>query len=360
MIVDCLFGINHISVVSNNPEYGNLGHGVVIEATSSDEEYCLPISLNESEGGASIVLCSGWESGSNEANFVSAFYLLRIGCKNGKVQAKCVKGSDKWQFGTNQDGVVTVKSSSVSRSAFALYHNKEDLSESVPVKGSARADYAIAVDGAERTRVMKQVGRADGTLLVLCSHSSGVLDATAAALYSLTLQNGSVSSECVAANCGAGYEGGKADVWSFKVIDEDLVAVGPSGPCKYASMSNLLGNSVGQATSMCIATGDATPFQGRVSIDSDGISGVVSKRVSLVVKRNEEAVMLFKDAELVKVNGSYAFSRKWAPDEKSSGLHMIRVFAICKKFIGKCWWSLMMVWYNAVDCTDIILHSRRR
>ena len=99
----CLFGGNNITVFSNNPQHGNLSHGRLLEV--SDGEPCsLGLDVNaQSSGGSTLVLCSGWEPGMDQAAYMLAVYMLRTG-SDSTCNAKLIAGQDKWKFSANGDG----------------------------------------------------------------------------------------------------------------------------------------------------------------------------------------------------------------------------------------------------------------
>ena len=352
LLPDCMFGTNHLCLITNDPRYGNLSHGLHGKGEEDGSVSPLPLSVNGGDGSsAAILLCSGWEPGADEAKFVTGFYLVRVGHINEKLEAKFVKGEDKWKFGYNDEAVVTVEG--VRRSVYGFYHNRDNvLSDISTVKGQAMSHQCQTIKGEEETIIMSSVNNQRGVLLVMCSNSSGTVNATAAAVYMLTLCDGSVKSECVSDDHGDTYREAKSDLWTFQILNNTLIVSGPSGPCRYGFISNLFndGSQSGSTTApACLATGQPEPIRGAVSVTDKGLTGQMSKRAPVLVKRNEEATFVFEAGDLVETDGGYAFHREWTKEEQAVGLHLIRVYAVCKHATGHC--HLMLF-----ECNNYFFH----
>ncbi|ELU12329.1 hypothetical protein CAPTEDRAFT_189472 [Capitella teleta] len=315
LVIDCMFGTNHISLISNMRHHGNLSHGVVFEIPTGEDEVCVPLSVNGgSGGGAGVLLCSGWKSGANEATFMTALYLIRLGAKANKLQVKCVRGQDSWTFGFNSDGVITVKGE--TRSVCALYHNRDNVLTNIPVKGQAKAGRA---QGGGSVLLLNNIASQSGTFLVLCSHSDGTEDSTTAALYRLSLSNGEITAETMTTNTGVAYSG-SADAWNFQLNSGGLVVNGPTGQCRYGFISNLTSGSVEDITDEVV--------KGRVEVTADGVKGYISERADITVKRNTSILSEFKGSALEQIGDKFSFH--WQPTERAEGLHLIRVFVHSK------------------------------
>ena len=105
---ELLFGENHVSVFSNNPQHGNLQHGKYIQGSDqADVATKLWLDVND-HGGSSVVLCGGWEAGMDSATFVTALYMIRTGSDT-TCSPKLIAGEDKWTFDTDDSGCLQVK-----------------------------------------------------------------------------------------------------------------------------------------------------------------------------------------------------------------------------------------------------------
>ena len=339
LIPECMFGTNHIAVLSNDARYGNLGHGVMVESLSEEGATRLPVNVNgswngEHGAGSTLVLCSGWESEIGEARFVSAVYVIRSGSEENKLQTSLLSGDDSWTFAARDDGMLTVTGS--GRYRYAVYHNRDNLIKDVGVK--SRSFSTQAVTGSAEIELVEISGDKHCAMLVLCSHSSGVEDATIASLYLVSFSVGNVKSVLINHIKGSDYKTDAADLWSFEVTNQRLRIRGPDGPCRLAFLSNLHTNDVSNFDQRgCLATGEDEPIRGAVEIDNSELRGWVSCPSAVMVTVNEHKRFRFREEELKEVGKKWAFQHKWDDCEKRPGISLVRIFAVRKHISGKSW-----------------------
>ena len=339
LVPDCLFGSNHVTILSNDARYGNLSHGILVEGSAEKSTTVLPVNVNGSQtgnhgAGSTLVLCSGWESRVDDAQFVSAVYMVRSGFKDNKLQSSLIKGDDKWAFVAGDDGMLMI--AGVGRSRYAVYHNRDNLVENVGVR--SRSFSTQVLTGTEAKELVEMSADKHFVMLVLCSHSSGIEDATAASLYLVSCSNGNIKSVFINGRKGSDYKPNIMDLWSFEVTNQRLWIHGPDGPCRIAFVSNLHGNDFGCFDQHgCLATGEDEPIRGAVAIDNGEAKGWVSRQSAVLVTVNEHKEFWFQGSELKTVVGrkKWAFQHKWEKREKKPGISLVRIFAVRKNFLGK-------------------------
>ena len=337
LIPECMFGNNHVAFLCNDARYGNLTLGVLVEGLSADTTK-LPVNVNgaksEHGAGATLVICGGWESGVSDSTFICATYLIRSGFRENHCQAILLKGEDKWTFHSNGEGSLCVESP--GKSLFAVYHNRGQNLECSPSQhGTAKAFHTQALNGVESTEILRNANSANGVLLVLCSNTSGKEDASCAALYMLSIAGGKLQPILVGEIKGSTYQHADGDQWKFELFGGSVCAVGPSGPCRYAFISNLPANGAKESNQEgCLATGEDERVRGAVTISNEAVTGWTSKRCTVLVKDNEKVLFVFASDQLVQECEKFAFHRKWTDDEKSIGLHLMRVYVLRKLVKG--------------------------
>ena len=323
-IADCLFGNNHLMILTNDSKYTNLRNGVFGELDGSGV-YKLPINLNQSA--LMLFLCSGLEG----PTLISSLYMIRTGFKDNKFQAKCLKGDDKFTFEGDQ-GHLFVRG--VKDSKYGLFYNQDNL------KGETEHVYVChsqSLDGAEPVSLLYNLA-GHATLIILCSNSNGSEDATAASVYVLSINEGKiVTSAHLSGSHGDSYK--KADLWTFEAVSNTLTVKGPKGPCRYAVMSNIksskeeLSRTVKQGS--CLASGEQTKVMGKVDITSENVSGNVSKSSNICIMFDHKVVKIISSKDLSKSGSGFQFKHEWTEDQKEVGYHIVRAFAIRKHVKSK-------------------------
>ena len=336
LIPECMFGTNHIAVLSNDARYGNLDHGVTVDSLPEEGATRLPVNVNgswsgEHGAGSTLVLCSGWESEISDARFVSAVYVIRSGWKENKLQSSLLSGDDSWTFAAEGDGTLTVTGS--GRYRYAVYHNRDNLVQDVGV--TSRSFSTQSLMGSAGIELVIS-GDKHCAMLVLCSHSSGVEDATVASLYLVSCSIGNVKSVLINHVKGSDYKTDAKDLWSFEVTNQRLRIRGPDGPCRVAFLSNLRTNDVSNFDQRgCLATGEDEPIRGAVAIDNNELRGWVSRPSAMLVTVNELKRFWFREQELKAVGKKWAFRHKWNDGEKTPGVSLVRIFAVRNHISGK-------------------------
>ena len=327
LIAECMFGSNHVAVLSNNPHHGNLGHGVYLQGDEGSQSLLLDVNgSRDGVGGAgcTLVLCSGWESGVDCANMVHAAYMLRSGYKDDVIQKVLLRGDDKWEFSAN-GSILEVEGP--NRSTFAVYHNREGFMEGSG-DGVCRAWHTETMDGSDSTEIAGEVDQS-GLFLILCSHSSGVEDSTAAAMYIVSITDGTVVMTEPYIQSGQMY-GSTDDLWKFEITRSTLKATGPKGPCRYAVMSNLKKSDQSQQPSLgrCLATGLNEPNRGAATINEESVIGWLTGQHEVIIKIDGKPITSFPAALLKQDGDKFAFHRAWESAEKTHGMYMVAVYCV--------------------------------
>ena len=343
----CMFGSNDIALISNNPLHGNNSHGVVIQGADDGSDVDLPINVNGAStvhgAGCTLILVTGFESGTGDAKVVSALYMVRSGHKEDHAQASVVHGDDKWKFVAKCGG--RLSGSGPSRSVYGIYHNRDNLDYDdgkVVISGHATACHSQSLSGDEETVILKGI-RGKFAAAVLCSNGSGSENNTRAAVYLLIVKEDEVVKSVIkTSNAG--------DVWKFKVKQDTVVAHGGTGPTRYGVISNLPSKAMSNSlltSAFCLATGEDRPVQGAVSITKEEVTGWISKPSDVVITINERVVAKYASNQLKKISEKFAFSRSFGPNEKKPGLYLVRSFAIRKHTKGK--YTLTCFYYYLSD-----------
>ncbi|CAH1253937.1 TEP1 [Branchiostoma lanceolatum] len=337
LLVDCLFGLNFACLLSNDSRWGHGGVGVVMDGPEEEGETAkLRLNVNGgSGGGTSILMCSGMVPGVDTAKAVSCMYVISSGAGENAFRTKKLfnHGEDLWKFSVDGQGVLQAAGPMSSR--YALFHNRDTF---VPTPGGqdrgAKVRHTQAYRGDSQTVLLPEC-RECGMAVVLCSSSSGPETATTASLYVLTIVtqgDQSVEATFAAGSSGKGAPE-SADQWKFAIANGTLVVEGPPLPCRYAILSNFPEEKPDDPKGRChqdscLATRESSPVRGVVSVDGKGIRGWVTAPADVVMKVNERTVAMVKNTDLASVAaGRMAFTRRWAEDETTPGLRLVRVFA---------------------------------
>lgn len=328
-IADCHSGYNHLMLLTNDSQFGNLRNGIFMKILDKEIPMLLPLSLSSNEGvdqqlssGLSLIICSGNEGES----FISALYVIRLGTSNMEFQAKIISGDDKFEFSVREDGILTVAGPTGSQ--FGIFHNRDNL----PLMPShVYVSQTQCLDGTHT--LMKNIAdQSTSTLVVLCSNSYGTQDCTISSVYHLSVNEGNLTvkelSGCHGPDCK------KSDLWTFELVGGQLLVIGPTGPCKYAVLSNIKSSRNELMSTIkqddCLATGERTKTEGTVAVTLQGITGEVSKPSIISIMMNHRTIRKISEDELLKENDMYSFSCTWREQEMVPGYHMIRVYAVRK------------------------------
>ncbi|KAL3870127.1 hypothetical protein ACJMK2_042738, partial [Sinanodonta woodiana] len=322
-----MFGSNHVMLMTNYGCYGNLKHGIYVQGPpESDKPLNLPLNVNgsldgEHGGGVTLVLCSNSEH--------SAMYMIRSGHEGDYMEMVLLSGDNIWKFSAAGGGVLQVIGA--GNSNYGIFHNRQNLTKD-GVQAEAKTYLAQAMDGGHITTLISSMP-VHATYIVMCSSSNGTEDNTAGALYHISIESSNLKeSKCMTGSHGNCYE--KFDLWTFYVSSGKLVVTGPSGPCRYALLSDSKddgngGEDVCSLTS-CLGTGEPLKIQGAVKITGDEIVGVVDRPSKIIVQEELKILKVFEADELEKVGDRYTFCRTWKEKEKTVGIHLVKIFAARK------------------------------
>lgn len=315
-----MFGTNKIMLMSNDCQYGDLSNGVLVDSPPGDDgHYRMFADSNCTDGSnCQMVLCSGGDDS-------HAVYMIRTGYKDNYLEAKPMHGDNKWKFDVNDGGEVTAEGPAGSR--FCIYSNRPDkLIEDSSLK-KPRVFLTQATDGRQLTTILDNM--AAGVLMVLCSSSHGMEDATAAAVYMITVSSKlEMSIKLLASQAGKGLS--SSDLWEFESVSGRSISVkGPANPCRYAMLSNL--PDVGMATTdqaICLGTGDPHTLQGEVLITDKLVKGIIGRPSKVCIKVNHKVIASFRPGQLKQIKDGFAFCREWKQGEITTGISLVRVFAV--------------------------------
>ncbi|KAJ8300007.1 hypothetical protein KUTeg_021526, partial [Tegillarca granosa] len=323
LLGDLMFGTNDIMLMSNDSLYGTIGHGLYIEGPRDpDESQNLPIDINAS--GNCLVLCTGAEANVDSPKAIFGAYMIRTGFKDNHLQACSFFGEDKWKFEATENGILMVKG--CGRSHYTLFHNRKEKIQ----KGEMGKPYVLqtqATEGSQRTLILSKIPEY-GQLLLLCSNSKGTENATAAAMYMVTITTDEeIEMKEIKSLKGDLYE--TADLWKVEKENGKLFIIGPPGSCKYAVISNICAEGTAKfCQDLCLATGEPRPVQGIVDINLERVIGVVDKPSKISIRVDHRRIVNFHQDDLKRLDEGWGFCRKWKEGEIIVGLHTIQVHMI--------------------------------
>ena len=326
LIGNCMFGHNHLMLMTNDYNSMTLSHGIFTE-TVYPGPASLSVNVNGPEGeqfaagGVTLVLCSGMEGGV----VCNGLYMIRSGFKDNEFQQKIIFGEDKFQFDVDRSGVLNV--TGPGKCSYGIFYNRAMS----PSSSRTLVTLTQAVDGKESEILFENV-QGNALLIILCSNSNGTEDSTAATMYFISVGNGQIlEAKEVAGQHGPSYD--KSDLWNFEICAGQLLVSGPVGPCRYAVLSNYKDGEAVQGVQNqtgCLATGEPTKLEGWVKITLTGVEGFVDRESIIVIKLDHKTVQTFKPEDLQKEKETWKFSRKWTEEERCTGIQLIRVYAVRK------------------------------
>ena len=340
LIGSCMFGNNHLMLMTNDYNSTTLSHGIFIETVYPGPAN-LPVNVNGPEGdkgkgGLTLVLCSGMEGGI----VCNSLYMIRSGFKDNKFQQKIISGEDKFKFDVDEDGVLNVTGS--GKCSYGIFYNR-GMS---PSSSRALVTLTQALDGKESEILFENI-QGYASLIVLCSNSNGTEDSTAATSYFISVGNSQILEvKEIAGQHGPSYD--KSDLWNFEIVAGQLLVSGPVGPCRYAVLSNFKDGEAVQGVQNqdgCLATGEPTKLEGQVKITLTGVEGFVDKTSRIVIKLDHKIVETFKPEDLQKEKGTWKFSRKWTEEERCVGIQLIRVYAVRKHLKSRYYFLAFRFYY---------------
>lgn len=333
LIADCLFGNNHIMFLSNKIEFGHLGHGYIIKGfENSKEPNLLHINVNGNRdgihgGGATLILCSAM----NDSKPVGAVYLIRSGHKSNVFEQTFIKGHDLWEFSVDSNGYLFVKG--CIDSIYTVYHNRKNHRPATDVSGQALSYFSDNCDGSAGTTILNvcPIGK-HAALIVFCSHSCGPEDATSASLYFIVLADKTAHVHLLAESYGEGCI--HREQWTFKVDPENcnLRVFGPSGPCRFATITNISENLLNNSdrhfiTASCLVPGAPANFKGNTKITPEEILVTVSDKCAINLFVNCLFLCRIPSEELIASDSKWIYKRSWLDDEIGIGIALVQVFA---------------------------------
>ncbi|XP_076109505.1 uncharacterized protein LOC143078527 [Mytilus galloprovincialis] len=330
LIAHCYYDSNHIMLLTNDSNYGNLRNGVFVEMQDSKSTVEFPLNVNgardEHGSGITLILCSGGKGDDS----INTLYLILSETEGNKFSAKAISGEDKYEFSVNEDGILCVSGPAGSR--FGLWHNRDNLTGTPTVTSHPFVSQTQCLDGNEAILLMENVTE-HAAIVILCSNSNGMEDSTVSSVYHLVIKDGSlVASNAISGCHGTNYK--KSDLWTFEVVGGRLLASGPTGPCRYGVLSNIIASNEELKKSckqdFCLATGESTKTKGDIDLTVEEIKGHVNKPSEICIMLDHKIIQLIPINELSQRNGSYSFKYIWKEDERDVGHYLVRVFAIRK------------------------------
>lgn len=333
LILDCLFGTNHVMFLTNQIKYGHLGHGYLIKGfENSEEPNLLHLNVNGNRdgmhgGGATLVLCSAMK----DSEPVGAVYLIRSGHKGNAFERTFIKGEDIWEFTVDNSGYLYIRGG--IDSVYTVYHNRKNHRPTTDVSGQAMSYFSENYDGSAGTTILNVYPNGKhASVLVLCSHSCGHEDATSASLYLVFLSSLTAKVYPVSDSYGEGCI--HREQWDFKVDPKSnhLRAFGPPGPCRFAIMSNINKNLFGDAKIQPVAPtflvpGIAEEFSGNVNITPEEISGNVTNKCAIHLVVNGLLICRIPPEQLTSSDSKWTFQRSWLENEVQIGIILVQIFA---------------------------------
>ncbi|VDI38996.1 Hypothetical predicted protein [Mytilus galloprovincialis] len=330
LIADCNFDKNHIMMLTNDSNYGNLRNGVFVEMQGNKSSVEFPLNVNggrnERGSGITLLLCSGGKKDES----INTLYLILSETEGDKFSAKAISGEDKYEFSVNEDGCLCVSGPAGSR--FGLWHNRDNLTQTPALTLHPFVSQTQYIDGKEAFSLMENVTE-HAAIVILCSNSNGMEDSTVSSVYHLVIKGGTLVAANAISGChGTNYK--KSDLWNFEVIGGRLLASGPTGPCRYGVLSNIIASKEELKKSckqdFCLATGESTKTKGDIEVTLKEIKGHVNKPSEICIMLDHKIIQLIPTDDLSQQNGSYSFRYIWKEDEREEGHYLIRVFAIRK------------------------------
>ncbi|EDV21766.1 uncharacterized protein TRIADDRAFT_59817 [Trichoplax adhaerens] len=342
LILNSGCGANFVTILSNHAHQTSLRCGLVCIPKDNELICDLPIKVDESDGGAAILLCSAPCEGRAKAKLSAfgALYLLRFGSDGNNFHGEKLYGDSQWKFSTKGPNS-RLRVSGPKESTYCLYHNRPDRYQDIKDSSVFRnfTYHTQAIDGERKTMILKLATSIKHCIfIVLCSHSYGNEDRTISALYLLTVSTEASEKRKVRAGYfkGSGSKGNNSNVWKFSLSNASIYVSGPSGPCRYAILSNISDSRLShgmkqtdhnQHASLAIA--DRSFLHSQVDIDNEKISGWLSQSSTLCITVDEKEVFRIKRQELNQESeNKFTFSKLWPSRQRILGLHLIRVFAI--------------------------------
>ena len=326
----CMPGSNHLMLLSNESEVGNLRNGVYVESVANGNTTDLPLNVNGKDGsGLTLVLCSSVGSGA----LVHAAYMVRSGYKANKYRAKVITGDDKYTFSVDPEGNLMVTGPG-EKNKYGLFHNRDNLTSH---PGYTYVAQVQNLTGTTRQVLMDNLA-SHVTLMIICSSSNGFEDSTVAAVYYLAVCDRNLSvSKLLSGLQGPSYS--EADLWTFSAGSGQLFVEGPDGPCRYGILTNMKASKQELLRSVkrefCLATGEETKTVGKVKVTLDRVKGEVNKLSDINIMFNHKNLKTIASKELKKAGSVFKFTFDWGPDEKVVGYHMVRVFAVRRHTTSK-------------------------
>ncbi|CAG2215022.1 unnamed protein product [Mytilus edulis] len=262
LIADCYYDKNHIMMLTNDSNYGNLRNGVFVEMQGNKSSVEFPLNVNggrnERGSGITLILCSGGKGDDS----INTLYLILSETEGNKFSAKAISGEDKYEFSVNEDGILCVSGPAGSR--FGLWHNRDNLTQTPALTLHPFVSQTQCIDGKEAFLLMENVTE-HAAIVILCSNSNGMEDSTVSSVYHLVIKDGTLVATNAISGChGTNYK--KSDLWNFEVIGGRLLASGPTGPCRYGVLSNIIASKEELKKSckqdFCLATGESTKTKG--------------------------------------------------------------------------------------------------
>ncbi|CAE1160308.1 NPHP3 [Acanthosepion pharaonis] len=267
----------------------------------------------------------------NDSKPVGAVYLIRSGHKSNVFEQTFIKGHDLWEFSVDSNGYLFVKG--CIDSIYTVYHNRKNHRPATDVSGQALSYFSDNCDGSAGTTILNvcPIGK-HAALIVFCSHSCGPEDATSASLYFIVLADKTAHVHLLAESYGEGCI--HREQWTFKVDPENcnLRVFGPSGPCRFATITNISENLLNNSdrhfiTASCLVPGAPANFKGNTKITPEEILVTVSDKCAINLFVNCLFLCRIPSEELIASDSKWIYKRSWLDDEIGIGIALVQVFA---------------------------------
>ncbi|XP_033109971.1 uncharacterized protein LOC117111194 [Anneissia japonica] len=323
-----LYGTSHTSLLSNLPRFGNCQCGIVLLSSKNGViETGIKVN-NPSINFSLLVLCSASPvKGTTPCNayIVHSQPLSSVPFSSEK--------SDLWKF-TGKKDLLKIKGPQNS-SVTIFVNSPEDIKLEITGQ-KALVNHTQSFVGSEETILLNSLNKLPmGGMLVLCSHGLGADDdKTTSALYLVSLNKSKVDCTYVQGMSGT-FSSGNA--WTIYHKNDNLVAVGPAGPCRYTILSNILSPVEINETQLaeCLVTGEQQPMRSGLVVYEDKLMGWLTKVCQVKLMMNGKVLEVVPLRKLLKQpDGRFGFCRELTEEERKPGLKLIQAFALVKDIHG--------------------------
>ncbi|XP_033109970.1 uncharacterized protein LOC117111193 [Anneissia japonica] len=323
-----IYGTSHTSLLSNLPRFGNCQCGVVLQSGKKGViETGIEVN-NPSIYFSLVVLCS--------ASPVKGITPCNAYIVQSKPLSSVPFSSEKnnlWSFTEEND---LLKIQGPQNSSVIIFVNSPEDTKLKITGQKALVNHTQSFVGSEETLLLNGLKKLPlGSMLVLCSHGRGADDdKTTSALYLVSLNKSKVDCTFVQGMSGT-FSSGNA--WTIYHKNDNLVAVGPAGPCRYTILSNILSpvEINGTRLAECLVTGEQQPMRSGLVVYEDKLMGWLTKVCQVKLMMNGKVLEVVPLRKLLKQpDGRFGFCRELKEEERKPGLKLIQAFALVKDIHG--------------------------